>query len=66
MLLLQVDTRVGLSVMGVDMVRNDSHHKIDEPSIRIGIIQKMHLSSQHCEQGDRIAALCWNTFGIIH
>ena len=52
--------------MGVDMVWSDSHYKIDEPGIRIGVAQKMHLSSQHREQGDRIAALSWNTIGFIH
>jgi hypothetical protein len=52
--------------MDVDMVRSDSHHKIDQPGIRIGVVQKVHLSSQHGEQGDRIAALCRNTFGFIH
>ena len=51
--------------MDLDMVRSDSHHKIDEPGIRIGVVQKVHLSSQCSEQGDRIAALCRNTIGFI-
>ena len=52
--------------MDVDMVRSDSHNKIDKPSIRIGVVQTMHLSSQRGEQGDRVVAICRNTFGFIH
>ena len=49
LLLLEDYPYLELPKMAVDLGRSDCHHKTHQPNLRSGDVQKMRLSSHHCQ-----------------